>query len=148
MLLCILLQHRSCKHYQLQGCPMIDGRCIVVTAVRAPTNNAQLSYKTLTTLLQVSEYTTTGNNRNSNTHSTLNSSQSTLLPNCCSHDADNIQECSFMKLSWNFLNFSTKVVMTSSRGKIVVRRWKVPSSCPKPDPGTVLMPVASSSLRQ
>ena len=38
--------------------------------------------------------------------------------------------------------------LTSSRGRMVVRRWNVPSSCPKPDPGTVLIPVASSSLRQ
>lgn len=28
---------------------------------------------------------------------------------------------------------------------MVVRRWKVPSSWPKPEPGTVTMPVASSS---
>lgn len=28
------------------------------------------------------------------------------------------------------------------------RRWKVPSSWPKPEPGTVTMPVASSSCRQ
>ena len=34
-----------------------------------------------------------------------------------------------MKPSWKFLNFSTKWVMTSSRGRMVVRRWKVPSSC-------------------
>ena len=38
--------------------------------------------------------------------------------------------------------------LTSSRGRMVVRRWNVPSSCPKPEPGTVLIPVASSSLRQ
>ena len=45
-------------------------------------------------------------------------------------------------------NYQSGSGLTSSRGRMVVRRWNVPSSCPKPDPGTVLIPVASSSLRQ
>lgn len=53
-----------------------------------------------------------------------------------------------MKPSWNFLNSCTNSAIFSSRGRMVVRRWKVPSAWPKPLPGTVLMPVSSSSLRQ
>eukprot|EP00955_Chlamydomonas_euryale_P054997 356003-Chlamydomonas_euryale.AAC.1 len=55
---------------------------------------------------------------------------------------------SFMNASWKSLNFCTNCEITSSRGRIVVRRWNVPSAWPKPEPGTVEMPVASSSRRQ
>ena len=44
--------------------------------------------------------------------------------------------------TWNSL---TNSPIFSSGGRMVVRRWKVPSSWPKPEPGTVTMPVASSS---
>lgn len=36
--------------------------------------------------------------------------------------------------------------MSSVEGRMVVRTWKVPGACLKPEPGTVTMPVASSSL--
>ena len=53
-----------------------------------------------------------------------------------------------LKPSWKRLNFSTNSAIFSSRGRIVVRRWKVPSSCPKPLPGIVTMPLSSSRRRQ
>lgn len=55
---------------------------------------------------------------------------------------------SAMNLAWKFLSKSTKCCIVSSLGRMVVLKWNVPGSCPKPEPGTVLMPVASSSLRQ
>lgn len=49
---------------------------------------------------------------------------------------------------WNSFSFSATSTIFSSGGRMVVRRWKVPDSYPKPLPGTVLMPVASSSFKQ
>lgn len=36
---------------------------------------------------------------------------------------------SAMKSAWNLANLSTKPCITSSRGRMVVRKWNVPSSC-------------------
>lgn len=53
-----------------------------------------------------------------------------------------------MKPSWNLRQLSRMAGMSSSRGRMVVRRWNVPGAWPKPVPGTVEIPVASRSFRQ
>ena len=53
-----------------------------------------------------------------------------------------------MNFLWKAPKSATIFLMRSSDGRIVVRRWNVPSCCPNPDPGTVRMPVSSTSLRQ
>lgn len=55
---------------------------------------------------------------------------------------------SAMNDSWKFFQFSRMAGRSFSSGRMVVRRWKVPAFCPKPEPGTVEMPVDSSSFRQ
>lgn len=49
---------------------------------------------------------------------------------------------------WKSLSLSITSGIFSSSGRIVVRRWYVPSFWPKPVPGTVEMPVLSRSFRQ
>jgi len=46
------------------------------------------------------------------------------------------------------LSASQNSSILSSGGRMVVRKWWLPSFCPKPLPGVVAMPVASSSSRQ
>ena len=53
-----------------------------------------------------------------------------------------------MKLSWKPARRSVTASIWSSCGRKVVRKCHVPSSCPKPEPGTTQIPVASSSSRQ
>ncbi len=50
-----------------------------------------------------------------------------------------------MNAEWKSLSLATNCSILLSRGRIVVRRWYVPSSCPNPDPGTTVIPVSSSS---
>lgn len=51
----------------------------------------------------------------------------------------------FIKPMWKSRILLTIWSIASSVGRKVVRMWKVPSACPKPDPGTTHTPVASSS---
>lgn len=47
--------------------------------------------------------------------------------------------------SWNDLNRPSISFSFSGWGRIVVRKWYVPGRCPKPVPGTMQIPVSSSS---
>lgn len=53
-----------------------------------------------------------------------------------------------IKLLWNSDRFCTTRPMSSSEGRNVVRKWYVPSACPKPEPGTTTMPFSCSSSLQ
>jgi hypothetical protein len=71
------------------------------------------------------------------------SAQTQLQPPAGNHPTQlhgEVHLYSFMNFSWKLLNFDTNSAIFSSRGRMVVRKWKVPSAWPKPLPGTVLMP--------
>lgn len=47
--------------------------------------------------------------------------------------------------SWNERNLPSISFSLAGWGRIVVRKWYVPGRCPKPEPGTMQMPVCSNS---
>ena len=59
-----------------------------------------------------------------------------------------IRRPAFVNAAWNSPSFRTTVSISSSGGRMVVRKCQVPGSCPKPEPGTTQMPVSSRSARQ